>query len=68
MNKDLDRLDYTDSVTDLLMSVNQNSARDIALDLWKYYPKETAYLYAALTQTQHTKKIAKLLTKDEWLC
>ena len=65
MNKEMLKLDYTDAVTNLLMLVNQNSSRSIALDLWKYYPVETQLLSTALTQTQHTKKIAKLLMKDE---
>ena len=65
MNKEMIKLDYTDAVTNLLMLVNQNSSRNIALDLWKYYPIETQQLCSALVQTQHTKKVAKLLMKDD---
>jgi len=64
MTHETDQLDYTDCIVNLMIIINEHSARDIALDLWKYYPNETLSLYAALTQTQHTKPIPRLLQKD----
>lgn len=60
MTQETDYINYTECVVDLMMQIKEHSARPIALDLWKYYPMETRMLYAALAQTQHTRKICKL--------
>ena len=64
MTLEMDQLEYTDAVTGLMIQVKEHTARNIALDLWKYYPNETAMLYASLAQTQHTKPLPRLLMKD----
>lgn len=63
--KEIDELDYVEAITGLMMRIAEEpTARNIALDLWKYYPSETQKLSTALIQTQHTKKVPRLLTKD----
>jgi hypothetical protein len=64
MTTEIDQLDYTDSITDFMMKIKEHSSRNIALDLWKYYPDQAQLLSTALIQTQHTKKIARLLMKE----
>lgn len=63
MTKETEELDYVNSIVDLFSSINEHTARPVALDLWKYYPTETQLLYAAIAQTQHTKKVARILQK-----
>jgi hypothetical protein len=60
MTIETDSLDYTDSIVNLMIQVTDTNARNIALDLWKYYPIETQLLSTSLIQTQHTKRRAKL--------
>ena len=60
MITETEQLDYTDTIVSMMIRINDSTARPIALDLWKYYPVQTSKLYAALAQTQHTKKVSKL--------
>jgi len=61
MNKETEELDYVEAITGVMMRIaDEYSARNIALDLWKYYPHETQLLVTALTQSQHTRRISKL--------
>jgi len=61
MTIETDQLDYVEAITGVMMQItNDRSARNIALDLWKYYPTEALLLSTALTQSQHTKRISKL--------
>jgi len=60
MTKETEELDYTESIVNFMIQVNQNTSRAIALDLWKYYPTESQQLLTALTQTQHTKRLSRL--------
>ena len=62
---EMDQLEYEDIITGFMFAVNANSARGIALDLWKHYPRETLWLVAALAQTQHTKVQPKLFQAKE---
>ncbi len=64
MTQETEQLDYTDAVVNFMIRINQQTSRSIALDLWKYYPEQTQLLTAALIQTQHTKQIPRLFTKD----
>lgn len=61
MTKETEHLDYVEAVTQLMMRINtEQSARNVALDLWRYYPTETQQLCTALQQTQHTRRVSKL--------
>jgi len=61
---EMDQLEYTDVITGLMIQVKEHTVRQLALDLWKYYPNETQMLYASLAQTQHTKPLPRLLMKE----
>lgn len=59
-----DNVEYVEDVVTMAFSVKKYNPRKLALDLWKNYPEETKTLLANLTQTQHTRKVPKLLQGD----
>jgi CHASE2 domain-containing sensor protein len=61
---DMDQAEFVDVLTDLGSLIQQHGARTVALDFWKFYPSEAQALTASLIQTQHTKKLPRLLDKD----
>jgi hypothetical protein len=62
---EMEQLEYEDIITNFMFTVNEITARGIALDLWKHYPRQTLWLAAALAQTQHTKVQPKLFQAKE---
>lgn len=61
MTKETEELDYVEAVTQLMMRINtEQSARNVALDLWRYYPVEAQMLSTSLQQTQHTRRVSRL--------
>ena len=61
MTKETEELDYVEAITGTMMQITDDrSARNIALDLWRYYPQATLMLTTALAQTQHTRRLSKL--------
>lgn len=63
MSKETDELDYTDAIVDFFSHIREQDARQVALLLWRFYPNETQALLTSLIQTQHTKRLPKLLQK-----
>ena len=66
MTKETDELDYVEAITGTMMRIqDEQSARTVALDLWKYYPQEALLLSTALTQSQHTRQVPRLFQRGE---
>lgn len=63
MTNETDKVDYVDNIVALMCGMTDESAREIASDLWHYYPTETIMLLMGLNATQHQEKRSALLRK-----
>lgn len=61
---DMDQAEFIDGLTDLASLIQKHDARAVSLAFWKFYPTEAQALTASLIQTQHTKRLPRLLDKD----
>ena len=63
MTEETDQVEYVDAIVDLMIRVNEDSARAIAIDCWQYYPVETMTFLRSLNDTRDMKKVPRLFMK-----